>query len=246
MARKKKDDATVTGFTRPDLPFDDGEATAAPKAQEGASMEALQARLAELENQLRTQQETNLALMARAPVTPVPNLTPPTVDVKNLPDPVQNPDGYAKELHERTAAALETRLNQAAYVQQMQKVQSDRLEGLWAEFVDVYEPYAQNRKLVEFAAREVVNRAAANGIDTEKYMFIYKDRFMKDVVSELVSLGVKVEEPDEDKDETEETRTDGVLGGLESGSRPNMPTPIDPNDMFADLRQFQLKHGLYK
>lgn len=242
MARKKKDDGMVVGYTRPDLPFDDGEPTA--KAAEGPSVETLQARLAELERQLTAQQETNLALMARAPVQQQPNLTPPTVDTKDLPDPVQNPDGYASELHKRTAAALETRMNQVAYVQQMAKAQSERLEGLWGEFVDAYEPYAQNRKLVEFAAREVVNRAAANGIDTEKYMFVYKDRFMKDVVSELTKLGVK---PDaEEADEDEEIRTDGVLGGLETGQRPNMPPAIDPNDMFADLRQFQLKHGLHK
>src|SRR5262245_23074368 len=76
-------------------------ASDASEKAEGGEAASLKERIAKLEGQLAAREVPAATVATSIPKAPVP---PAAVNYAGLPDPVQDPDGYAKQLGERLLA----------------------------------------------------------------------------------------------------------------------------------------------
>lgn len=239
----------LEGRTLPDLPFDmpDEKPEAGTSAAPATTVEELRAQLAALQNDLKTQRETNLALMTQAPVT-APQPKPTDVNMDNLPDPVQDPVAYGRELLARQRTALQNEEYNKGLQQQQQQTSAARVQALWEDFVEAYPEYAKDTEKAQFAANAVVQRALARGRDADKYMFGASRQFFEDAVKHYDKTFGKPGEgasgDDADEDDSPDNRALGLPGGGPSG-RSKAPSEDDlPQTTTADsLRQWQQKTG---
>lgn len=238
----------------PDLPYND------PDGDEEGAKKGEEDKLTELQKQIEAQNAAiealkaqNFTLMAQPLTAQVQKPTPPAPkpDLSGLPNPVDDPDGYAAGVSERTIAHIEATRGYEAALAQEEGKKAGRVEQLWDDFQTLHEDYAANPTRVKFIAGEVAARAAARGIDVERYMFTHSDKFMADVAAAYDKEFGKPKRAGEaeagaEETITEATRTGGAFGGIETGGR-----VVDRGDkqradtMFADIRDFQKKHGFY-
>ena len=202
-----------------------------------------------------------MALSSAAP-TVRDSPKPPTLNLENLPDPVSDPKEYGKVLGERTAI-YNRELNEHYTATQQQQTQGVSSAQLWEDFAEEYDAYAQDQEGVEFATNKVIATAKRRGLDISKYMFANSDRFFRDVVKAYDARFGKPEGDDnetmetrdihqrrpakrqEQEDDRDEGRTQGIFGGQESGSQGRAPRPPQPGDMLKDLQDMQRKSGYY-
>lgn len=242
---------SIQYLQRPDLPFDDGslaepgQKVAAPVVDQAAQMAELSAKIKQMEEANATLQRTNMALMGQ-PVQTTPQFGPTEFDTKGLPDPVADPEGYARETFKRAESVLANR----GAIQQHQNKQIEDLQrkvnNVWEQFGTQYADYAANTDLVEAAAQKAVAAAKDQGMDPNRYMFSATPAFFKDVVGILDGWGVGKKAEEED-DQTVQ-RTSGIPGGLESGGA--LTKGKDPDDeriptLMEELRGWKQKTGFY-
>jgi hypothetical protein len=240
------------------------------KGTEGAgydvAMKALQDQIAMLRETQQRNARASSVLMSQVGGDQPPRVIT-EMNLENLPDPVTDPQGYAKEIAKRGADMLASQRNYDAWVAQKQKQSSDALETVWNNFSQAHPEYASHTKLVQAAASSAISAARARGIDPNKYVVGDTENFFEDVMKEMRDMagGDTIFKADtEDGDETDDTgtggagattgdlgeaddedpdRTAGVFGGQDSGGRPNPSAkPLDV-DMFKDIREFQQKNG---
>jgi hypothetical protein len=186
----------------------------------------------------------------------------PEIDMEGMPDPLDKPQEYQKELNARISAAIGEHLSaQSAYEEQVRGVQmsqKEQVDALWADFNDQYPDLAEHSDLVEFAAQKVVQRAVARKMDPQRYMFGTPDLFFSDIEKEVkkkfgTALSVQGKDDEGDDGEEEEvpqhaTRTRGMFGGAASGGKPTgkwKGTAETPGDMIAELQEVQGKLRIY-
>lgn len=176
----------------------------------------------------------------------------PTVDYKGLPDPVQDPEGYAAALGQRLLAAAEAKANYRQSRQAAVKNSQDERDALFNDFAakPEYASIAKDEDGVEFAATKVLKRMQARKQDVQAYMFQQSDKFFEDVAKEYNEIFGEADEGDEPaasgrRDEpVEVTRTGGIPGGLGSGSRPAARAD-KTSDLYTEVRAIQQKGGWY-
>lgn len=250
----KKTEEKMQYLTLPDFGTDEDDNDASNKAKAdqpdtNAQLEALRAQVSELTRykaDAERLQASNLALMSQPMVQTQPQMLPTEPDMKGLPDPVENPQQYAAEVAKRTSMAIQNAQKNERTVQASEQTAQQKLNALWTDFNTEYKELAKNPNVVKFAATEVANQAAARGMDVNRYMFANSKGFMKDVADYIqTNFAVKSAE-DEDEDDVEETRTIGMFGGAEGGSRPTKQAEEGPGDAFADIRDFQRRTGWHR
>jgi hypothetical protein len=250
MAKKTQAAPEAQRLQMPDLQWmetpEEKAETAKASAAPAADLAALQAQIAKLSGDLDQQRQTNMALMAQPLVQAAP--ATPKMDMTNLPDPTLDPEAYAREVANRTTAYIGA-VEQVRQAQSAGAAQSNqRVEALWEDFNAKYPQYAEHADRVEFAATKIAQRAAARGLDVNKYIFGASGVFMADVAAEMDKTFGKPEVEDPDDDGADDGRTGGIFGGNESGGK---PTKVDepnragfqPNSMFGDIQQWQAKSG---
>jgi hypothetical protein len=189
-------------------------------------------------------QQANMMLMAGGP--PPAQFTPPPaapVEVE-LPDPVDDPKGYADALRKQIMSELSHAKDvetQAAVGQQKEQA---KYGELWDEFQIKHADYSKDFKKVRYAANIVAENAQKRGLDMNKYMFTYRDQFMADVVKEMNSIfGME----DSGKQYVnEDNRTDGIFGGRPQQAPAAVKEDGPDDDPFKDIREFQIRHGFHR
>lgn len=234
-----------------------------------AGLAQLMRRLDALEKQNQSLQSANMALLSSQGGAKPQKQAPqtPGVDLSGLPDPVQDPDKYHKELNARLTRAISenVRAITAAEREQMtlQSTQKDRVDALWSEFREKYGDLAKNEEFVSYAADRVVDRARRKGVDTERYMFTTSDQFIDDVAAEVRKTFGKVLDPadDDDRDEAErdgdddreddtpdddnDERAAGLFGGPGTSGGGKKGGGEPKGDMIKDLTDLQRSSGFF-
>jgi hypothetical protein len=248
MATKKKLALDATGRFPQQIGPDDVED--AGKADPQA---ALLERLARLEGQLTGLQTTlgdkerTIASLMEAPV--VKYEAPKPVKKADLPDPVTNPQEYAAAVRQ----GILDELNANRQAEDDQRAQQDtynkRLGALWNDFATENPTYAANQEAVRLAATAVAEEIASRGQDVQKFMFGAPAEFKAAVKVKMDKLGMapKAEADDDDADDTDDDRTLGVFGGMESGGNKAGAQAVDkPGSLFDGLKDWQINSGFHR
>lgn len=256
MARKKE--LTADDIIRqmyPDLKTSDdyaAEAEAAKKAATGGDndpskeLQALRTQIASLEGQLSTVTRP----VARQTTMQAPQ--PPVIDWDKAPDPVEDPKGYARFVHNSTQAQINYEKEAWNYNNQVATTQSRKVDGLWEQFGKDYPSYAKRTEHVEIAASRVLEKAKAQGLDTENYMYGQSAKFLKDVTAEVDRLFGKAAtagaDEDNDDDDDDDDRSQ-VFGGGAAGvaGLAKVTQPAEPyGAMSRDILAWQEKTGFHR
>lgn len=221
--------------------------TEEPEAEEPeVDVKSLQERLAALETETKTMRQTNMALMQQAPrVQEQPKVEEISLD--GLPDPLDNPKGYLAELNKRIVGSVESRVK-AGIAQATAGAGDNRAQELFNDFAsrDEYSAIAEDEEKLGIAATMVVNRMAARGVDTEKYMYQGRDMFFKDVAAEYTRVFGKAKLDEDVEDETPDSaRAAAVFGGQAVTRKSKQSQEDKGSDMLADLAEIQLKDGFF-
>lgn len=226
---------------------------AAPPAADD-QLARIQATLERLEQENRDLRER----LYRPDPSPAPAVPPPQpkFDLQGLPDPVQDLDGFRRDLETRVNGYVQHAT--ATSVQQVREETSSATEAerLWAEFQRNYPDWAKYEELTSSVASQLVNRVKARGGDPKKYLFQDSKTFYSDLDRELRSKYGALLTPEEAEEEDErraadlmgedDGRTAGLFGGQESGGRPSAPKPgQESGDMVKDLQDLQRKTGFF-
>lgn len=223
MARKRKasNENDVLKSMFPDLPTrDDEENETKVETKTGDDdyskvIEELRAKVAEQDRALEESRRERLALMSTPQRVVAPQ--PPKIDNSNIPNPIDDPEGYANAIRKQIEAEANYKQEVQQFQQQQQQQQTGRLTSLWDSFQEAHPDYAENQKRVEIAATQVVQRAQQRGLNLDQYMYGNSSLFMKDVIKEMDDLfGKPVADTDDDDDDTDDTpdsRTEGIFGG---------------------------------
>ena len=213
---------------------------------------ALQAQIAALTTKVEETSRANLALLSTPIKTDVPADTAPQgLNLKDLPDPLVDPEGYTRELNTRIQATIDATLQNRIQQDNGARNRDTQVSGLWDDFSTAHEDYAEDTDRIEFITAKIAKRAKARGMDVERYMFTTRDQFFGDVIKEYDKVfGKPNSDTDEDNleaqgDDTQANRTAGVFGGMESGGAPAKGGNENKFDMLKEIHEMQKKSGLY-
>ncbi len=219
---------------------------------------ALLERIAALEAQTKQLSATNAALMTTpAPSNPTPAAPKKQeVDMDGLPDPITEPDKYAKELNKRIMASVQSNLSAQREAERAAadaaQEERDRADGLWSEFQELYPDLAENQDFVDFAASKVVKKAQSRGRDVTRYIYTTREVFFNDVADEIKkSFGDVLKPSDEnevdDTDDDDTSRSEGIFSGhpLAASTKQSKKDKEDAGDMLKDLRDLQKESGFF-
>ncbi len=228
------------------------------------SSAALLARLDALERQnTELSQSLRLSQMApAAPQTQTQRFVDPAnlkLDLKGLPDSIEKPDEYQRELQQRINTMIEARDYATREEMRQQADQTQQSARLWEGFKAAHSDWAAHEDLVGVVAQKVVAEQKAKGIDTNRYMYSTPDLFYADVAKRLNDqYGALLSEQDEpaagrkapaqrSNDPNEDDgRTGGIFGGQESGGAPAPGAkPKGGSDMIEDLQKVQRAMGIF-
>ncbi len=224
---------------------DDGDKTPADKDAPAVSPDVakMQGQVDELSKQLEQLRETNMTLMMQ-PAKPTLPAFPIASKVEALPDLMEDPDGYAKALEKQITSRIEARMTAANATAAVENQATTQYNELWADFKSTHKEYAEDSRKVQYAANQVAEGLKRQGLDVEKYMFMYRTKFMDDVAREMHSIFGKpgallVPDP-----EDAASRTGGMFGGGDSVPKPGVA--LEPDNAFADIREWQEKTGFHR
>lgn len=224
-----------------------------------ARLDAVEARNKQLEETNATLQRSTMQLMAAPPVAQAVTSPVNTPAKDTLPDPTEDPQGYAKAVEARAEANARALVENERNRDRSAQTQKERTDQLFADFGKKYPDIAKHKGRLEYVAGEVVKKAIARGVDGQKYIFQASDMFFDDVAKayseEFGEAPKKDTTPDGDSDpvsgdENDETnRTGGIFGGLESGHAPSGKSKapkVEPvSGMVKELQDIQMKTGFY-
>lgn len=243
----KEYNAQMMKFLHPDIPTrDDDEPEPEQKSGDQAQITALMQQIANLQSQVTTQQTQQPTYTpARVDIPPAK----PVFDASKAPDPVDDPKGYAEFVRNGILEEQRWQNDVTTWQQRQQATQQNRLSQLWEQFADQHEDYAQDEERVEIAATRVAQRAAKAGMDVDKYMYQSSGIFMNEVVKEMDKLFGKpkaggLDDDDDGDDGVPDSRTGGIFGGAEYGSKPTGGKSQEKlGSLSADIKAWQEKTG---
>lgn len=254
MARKKDLSAEdVMKRMFPDLPTSEDvpvTKTADPADQTQATIKALQDQIAQMQGQLTNTSRANQALSSQAQTEMPPQY--PQIDYGQAPDPVADPKGFAMFHQKATAALVAYERDNVLYLQRQQGKQATKTAQLWSDFEGSYGDYAKHTEQVEIAASRVIAKAAAKGVDTDKYMYANSAAFMQDVTKEMDRLfpGLTATgAADNDDDDDDDERTNVFGGGVQSGNGKADAQHVAPErygNLSKDIMEWQEKTGFHR
>lgn len=169
------------------------------KADEEARFTELQAEIARLHEQLETRESRDISLVSQQVQTDtfIPE------KLMAIPDVNEDLNGYISANVQNGLIEERNRQGKVEFQKRNSKSLDDKIGELWADFAEEYPDYSGkgSKRRIEFAAENVVKRAVARGLDPNRYMFIARDRFMKDVAAEMDDIFGAPEMKDELDDE---------------------------------------------
>lgn len=233
-------------------PASDAGETKDVKKAEQPDVSALLEQIKGLNDRVERAERTNFALMQQPPAAAavIPERKAPQLDLKGLPDPSVDPEGYARGVLERTQQVVTAQVQDYTTSQRGELDRQKAADDLWARFAKTHEEYAEDQEKVEFAAQKVAGEAKSRGMDLQRYMFgPGSEQFMSDVARKMDEVFGKPgggKDPDEEDEGSDEGRSTSIFGGIESGGRPGARgRQEDAGDMLKDLREMQRKTGFF-
>lgn len=196
----------------------------------------------------------------------------PTYDDPNkieLPDPALNPKEYADAVERRAELRIANKQKRESFERRRDDDLNARVQGLWADFSKYAPAIAVNNERVEYVAQKLAEEAKARGKDVEKYMFVTRKTFMRDLVDRYEQVFGPVEEEDADDDNFEEDsrpaprrnarrassrrnreeEDSGRSAGIFSGHPASVPGAArvkeEDGGMIADIQEAQKKSGFF-
>lgn len=223
-----------------------------PNDQNGAGPTTadLMKQLADMQARQDALERANLALTQTVPTqVSQPRATgKEPVDLKGLPDPAFDPEGFSKGLQERVTEQMnryvDGKLEEQNTARRTAQTETDKYNILWEDFAIAHPELADDMDQVEIAATLLAKDAQRRNIDVQRYMFGNSPRFIEDVAKKHAALFGNKQEAAGGQDEEPASRTGGIFGGLEGGNRPAAQRPA-PGDMIKDLHDIQRKTGYY-
>lgn len=205
-------------------------------------------RLARIEAQLNSVLEDNKALRAsnfQLMAQPTQQSTvsvqkPQEMTYDNMPDPVEKPKEYAKELEKRLVAKMALDRDYESQQQQGTQQRQQRIAGLWTGFSTKYPELSKDQSRVEFAATKVAEEMKAKGIDLDKYMFTTQDTFFNDLKAKMEDIFGEKDEAEDDNSRSTAAIGPGAPQGVVKGN-------LEPtsSNMIADLQKMQRTSGFF-
>lgn len=241
----------------PDIPTRDdfeqkNDTTKQTANQPNAEVAELRAQIAALQSRLDGQSRAHTAIQTRQVEVPP---QPPKIDMKQAPNPVDDPEGYAVFVQNAIDAKVQYEKDLFDWQNRQQVSVAQQTQNLWDSFSAKYKDYAKDTKKVAIAAREVTDRARAARRDVDKYMYDTSDEFMRDVAAEMDALWgkPKATEQSADVEVDDENEDDGRTGGLFGGGQQSVferaaGNPAQPKPKYTQMSQdiidWQKKNGL--
>ncbi len=220
-----------TNAAFPDMGDDKGleEHVSADPANAAPSVEDLSKRFDEYKEASEARETRLLDALtnASAPAVPVAPAYSTAEEFKpaDLPDAVEDPEGYARVLQENIQGNVKHLLESQSAEATRNNSSATTYDGMWDEFQNKYEDLAQHEELVEIHAGRVAKILAGQGIDVPTYMVQNRDKFLGDVAKSvgdrLVALGLG---PKDDGTE----RPDPMLDPNRTGGLPGTGTASAP------------------
>src|SRR5690606_29580715 len=158
---------TIEWYEDEETPEAKDKGAAQQQAQAAPDVLALQKQIADLNAQISNMQKTNLALMQTPKVAPQ---APGPLNLQGLPDPTLEPEKYAAEVAKRTEAHMAAQRRYEQEIASQEGAQNQTLNAVWEDFKERHGAYAQDPEKVEIVARRVAAKAAARGIDVNRYI----------------------------------------------------------------------------
>jgi hypothetical protein len=239
--------------------------TQVEEPEKGPDVTALLAQIAEMKSQLDSMSASQTALLSTPPqVDPILPKVPTEQELfAGLPNPLDDQEGYARELAARLSKRQELQNQYDHQQNQQNQTRAQHLESLWEDFAQDYGDYADEpRDQLEFVIKKVADRARGRGINLDRYMFTARERFMGDVVKEYDRVfgapEAEVEAQPQQKQKrprnaravTQELgndpdRSGGIFGETGVSTRSNQQEEPRKGDMISDLRELQKNSGFW-
>lgn len=182
-------------------------------------------------------------------------------DPTGLPDPLVDKDKYNQAVADRVNAVVMANREAVRAELTTRQTTTDATTKLWNDMVRLHPEWDGHKALVGAVAGEVVEDLKSRGIDTSRFVFQESEKFAGMVQDriERSGYGAVFAGSDDDDDEgdqrsqvrkpiqtrpggmseQEELRTEGIMGGLESGGAPGKTPKEQPTDMIADMKAIQ-------
>lgn len=184
-------------------------------------IKSLEQQLADLHE--RIDDDKSDRLLQNFQTQPLQNVEFKGEQLVQVPNINEDPDGWAAAVQKN--AAIEARNTVGRDQNQRQNTGNidQQTQALWDSFNEDYSDFADmGMDKVEFAATRVAKRAKDRGLDVGRYMFVTRDRFLRDVSKEMERTFGAPEEGDDDfendtyeerptKSRRREARTDPLL-----------------------------------
>lgn len=257
MAKKKQPTADdILKMMYPDLPTSEDEVGQQQPQQQPqggddkAQIAALQAQIAALEGRISQTSKANVALQTQATTAMPP--TRPNIDYTKAPDPVEDKDGYTRFMLDAQRKEIEYEKSLLTYQQQQAQQTQQKSGQLWSSFSGKYGDYAKDEERLTIATQQVIQRARASGLDTERYMYANADQFMEDVTKEFDKLfgkpGGKQQEVDDEEEDDDDGLTTSLIGGGVGGGggRKQQPAPQRYGELSQEINAWQQKTGFHR
>lgn len=173
----------------------------------------------------------------------------PEFDLSGLPDPVQDPDGFKKQLGARvsqfTASAAQSAAQSVKTQVLTQADREKRLNDLWSNFRERYDDLAEHDDFVELTAGKLIKQAVARGVDAESYIFADPEGFMEQVAKNTRERIAKLRGTDEEEGDEDPGRTAGIAGGSSPFGAPGRQQQQPASNLISELKEAQRKLGVF-
>lgn len=124
-----------------------------------------------------------------------------------LPDMETDLTGYIAAREKNVEVRLRNEQRKRDFDNSQSKTIEERSQMLMDDFAEKYPDLAEGgEKRIEYAATQVASRAHSRGVDVERYMFVTKDRYLKDVAKEYEAIFGAPDVEEDEEDDFEDVR----------------------------------------
>lgn len=232
----------------PDMPFEGGPEPDKTdvKADTETQIASLLGRIEQLSQSVSSLQETNSALLSRPQVVYAePQYVAPQQD-QGMPDPLENPDAFTNVLTERILNRVNDLMNEDRRAQDNVSAAQNASDELWEDFSGSYSHWEDYPDQIGYIAQKVLDDAKKKGKDPERYVFVTRDQYFKDIDAKARQMfGHLLEDGDDGSDDSDTDRS----GGVWPGQGAPMPRPSQKQsmgtDMIVEIQKLQKESGFY-
>ncbi len=172
------------------------------------------------------------------------------LDLKGLPDPINETDKWQGELQARVTNYVESQRQAQIAEQQVQQEQASLVGNLWAGFQKAHPDWAQHEMLVEAAANRVSTSLAGRGVNVVQLMKQQPELYYAELAGMLDKQYPQLKGAKEEEEEAEEGPAQvfggqpGGKGGLAAETASAQSMEEQNKAWLREMGEFRVKAGL--